>query len=391
MKKQYWTPEAINNIKGKDGKNCRIKIVLGQKGNGKSFSIKYQILKEAFENPETNKFAYFRLFKNDINDMAVTDYFRDMQKTNQGTEPIKEITNGEWDRIKVYRGEIFFAREEKVIKRKRTAEGYEEYEDTEIVKSKEYIGRAFAVNTYGYQSTASRAYPGMKNGIFEEFVSTVHISDDIPDIFMKEISTIFRDREDSNIYMLGNRVSRINPFITSWNLHNILKQKEGTIDVYSFEEVEEDGEKYTVNIAVESCLTIKTGSKIIFGNQKKSIEGNQYDTKSNLPLFKKNLKDYDVVYEVLLDFQNINYILRLVINPDTGDSFVFATPFNSYIKVYRKISDKFEENYLTTNCFNAKIKAEVKMLELIKNGKIIYSDSLTGTEVPEILKKIGGL
>ena len=69
--------------------------------------------------------------------MAVTDYFRDMQKTNQGTEPIKEITNGEWDRIKVYRGEIFFAREEKVIKRKRTAEGYEEYEDSEIVKSKE--------------------------------------------------------------------------------------------------------------------------------------------------------------------------------------------------------------------------------------------------------------
>ena len=118
---------------------------------------------------------------------------------------------------------------------------------------------------------------------------------------------------------------------------------------------------------------------------------NIIDMDDFIEYFKNNLKDYDVVYEVLLDFQNINYILRLVINPDTGDSFVFATPFNSYRKVYRKISDKFEENYLTTNCFNAKIKAEVKMLELIKNGKIIYSDSLTGTEVPEILKKIGGI
>ena len=387
---KYWTTEAIDKAKGKDGNSCRICIAVGQKGNGKSFAVKRKILEEAYKDPVNSKFAYFRLYKTDITDMAVQDYWADMCRTNTGEEPIKEITGGEWDRIKVYRGQIFFAREEKVIKRKRIGNNeYEEYEDLEIKKSDECIGRAFSVSPHGYQSIASRAYPGMKYGIFEEFVSVVSIGDDIPDIFMKEISTIFRSRDDSKIYMLGNRVSRINPFMRIWNLKGMLKQKEGTIDIYSFSEEDADGKVYTVNIAVESCPTISTGSKIIFGNQKKSIEGNQYDTKSNTPVFRDSLKKYEAIYELLLEYEGIVYILKLMIDPETGYQFVFSSPFTSYRKIDRKITNIFSIEPLTTNNFNVKIKAEVKMLELIKNGKLAFSDALTGTEVPNILKKLG--
>ena len=57
-KKQYWTADAILSA------NADINMVLGEKGNGKSYDIKYRFIKQAYENNE--KFAYFCRYKEDI-------------------------------------------------------------------------------------------------------------------------------------------------------------------------------------------------------------------------------------------------------------------------------------------------------------------------------------
>ena len=182
-KKQYWTADAILSA------NADINMVLGEKGNGKSYDIKYRFLKRAYETGE--KFAYFRRYKEDIKDLDIEEWLADMTVDNKGNHRIKQITKGEWTKTKVWRGEIFFARDDLVTKTKRTGEEYEE-----IVTTKgPMIGKAFYVSKQGYQHTASHAYVGYTMGIYEEFITNGLQEDDEPDTFMKMISTIFRDQK----------------------------------------------------------------------------------------------------------------------------------------------------------------------------------------------------
>lgn len=75
-------------------------ILLGQRANGKSYQAKITALKNAYENKR--KFVYLRRWKEDIKTKAVESYFGDMN--------IHAITNGEYDTIVAWGGEIYFGK-----------------------------------------------------------------------------------------------------------------------------------------------------------------------------------------------------------------------------------------------------------------------------------------
>ena len=75
-------------------------MLLGERSNGKSYSVKEFVLLCAY-NIENYKFGYLRRWREEIKSVKVENYFADM--------PIEELTNGEYNTISVYRSEIFFA------------------------------------------------------------------------------------------------------------------------------------------------------------------------------------------------------------------------------------------------------------------------------------------
>lgn len=377
--KQYWSADAILSTKSD------INMVLGEKGNGKSYDIKKRLIKNFLENGK--KFAYFRRYKEDIRDLDVEEWLADMVADNKGNQVIKRLTRGEWDRVKVWRGEIFLAKSElKTTVSRKTGE-----ESTQVVTIKgPMIGKCFYVSRQGYQHTASHAYVGYNMGVYEEFITTAIQEQDEPDIFMKMLSTIFRD-EPYTVFLLGNRISRHNPYFRSWQLTGALKQKPGTIETYQEERYDEKLDKViTTKLAIEQCPSAGSNAKI-FGGIKKSILGTSYDVKCGVPLFRdKRFEDYDVHYEILFKYDE-QYLMRAMVDKKTSEPFILVSSYKGQRPIKRIIQNEFSFDPMVTRCLNPSIIAEKKILQLMKEGKVCYTDELTGTEFPEVYKKIGGI
>lgn len=377
-KKQYWNADAILSA------NADINMVLGEKGNGKSYDIKYRFIKQAYENNE--KFAYFRRYKEDIRDLDIEEWLADMALDNAGNQRIREITNGEYNKVKVFRQEIYLARDEVVTVVKRNTK--EEVDELRTVKGP-MIGKAFYVSKQGYQHTASHAYVGYTMGIYEEFITTAIQEDDEPDTLMKMISTIFRDRKYT-LFLLGNRISRHNPYFRSWQLTSALKQKPGTIETYKETRWDDKLEQEVETIlAIEQCPAAGSSARI-FGGIKKSILGTSYDVKSNVPLFRDDFDKYQVVYEILFLYEE-RYLMRAMISKETSDSFLLVSAYKSARPIKRILQNEFSFDPYITRTLKMNINAEKKIFELMKDGKVCYLDELTGTEFPEVYKKIGGI
>ena len=177
-------------------------MLLGQRSNGKSYQAKNTILKNAYD--KGRKFVYLRRWKEDIKAKSVKAYFGDM--------PINKITKGEWEGIKVWNGEIYFYR---------TEEGEE-------VKSKS-IGRFCALNeAERYKSWTFIDYDYI---VYEEFITDKAYLVDEPRQLQQFVSTVARDNR-MTVILIGNTLSRVCPYFNEWCLDGVLKQKQGTIEIY---------------------------------------------------------------------------------------------------------------------------------------------------------------
>ena len=92
-----------NYVKAKTLKSidADIILILGERSNGKSFSVKECILKDAYKNDI--QFGYLRRYDEDTKDYLITEYFSDVIRNKNGHEYIKEWTNGEYSTIMAYR------------------------------------------------------------------------------------------------------------------------------------------------------------------------------------------------------------------------------------------------------------------------------------------------
>ena len=162
--KKYWTPDEILKTKP------TYAMVLGEKGNGKSYAIKMHVLKQFFEKGE--KFALFRTLKEDLKNLS--EYFEDMHLDEKGNRRRRELSGGEWDRIKVYRQEIYLVRDEEVTKKRivdydeNGKPVYDFYTDTVEVRGPQ-CGRAFWVSLSGYKNNDTRAFVKYRRSNIEKY------------------------------------------------------------------------------------------------------------------------------------------------------------------------------------------------------------------------------
>lgn len=330
--------------------NAQYMILLGQRANGKSYQAKVTALKSAYY--DDKRFVYLRRWREDIKTKAVQAYFGDM--------PVYTITNGEYDHIKVWNGEIFFARFNE--------EGKEEKSNC--------IGRACALNeSERYKSWVFKDYEYI---LFEEFITDKAYLLEEPRQLQQFVSTVARN-ERIHVLMIGNTLSRVCPYFSEWCLEGVLNQKQGTIDIYHYHT-----DSGVIDIAVEYCANVNNQNKMFFGQTAKQIVSGEWDT-VDVPKLPRKYYEYEKVYEILLKYQKFEFVIELLVEPKEGGTLCHIYPSTKRRKIYRVITDTFSDKPNITTKLDTKKKPEAIMANCFRLDKVCFSDNLTGSDFKNIM------
>lgn len=365
MTKKYITYKDIDNII--ESKNLQYLVMIGQRSNGKSYGSKELAIRKAWK--EGIEFTYLRRRKEDIQDYMVYEYFADMVTPDKdGKTAISKITRGKYHTITVYKKGIYLANTDEEGK---TTRGLQ-------------IGYAHALS--GLEGIKSRQYPKVGYILFEEFIATGIYLWDEPNKLQNYVSTVFRDRP-GRVIMIGNTISRVVPYFTEWGLDAVARQAQGSCDVYNFT----SGDTVTA-IGVFMCESLNTNSGMFFGSSAKMITGGLWD-RSDKPKLQGDVDDYNRLYSMVFDYSNTNKFLMtfLQLKTDHTKMIWYVEPKTTEIqKGTRVISPAVNESRLYTKKFEPINEREMKILDYFREGKVCYSDNLTGTEFEKCVEMIGG-
>lgn len=351
-KKQYY--DISNMLQTK----AQYMMLLGQRANGKSYQAKKTVLEDAYNND--NKFVYLRRYKADIKTKAVESYFEDMS--------IAKITKNEYDGIIAWNGAIYFSKIN---------------EKGEKVKCKE-IGKYCALNEY--ERYKSWAFVNFTYILYEEFITdNIYLTDE-PRQLQQFVSTVARHRQIT-VLLIGNTLSRVCPYFSEWCLDGVLKQKQGTIEVYHYHM-----EDNIIDIAVEYCANANFENKMFFGQTAKQIVSGEWDT-VEVPKLPRKQEEYENVYEVLVEYQKFQFVLNLLVEPIEGGVICFVYPFTGQRKIARKITEQFSDNPMISARLDTTKRPEYLISECFRLGKVCYSDNLTGADFKHVNEvfRIGSL
>lgn len=373
MKQKFY--DITNLLKQK----AQYNLLLGERSNGKSYQCKYMPLWEAYHGcdyltfRETGKMipkkrsqlGYLRRWREEIKKNDIIAYFADA--------PIEAITNGEYSGITVYQQDIFLTRID---------------EKTGLEVRGKKIGRAFCLT--GETHYKSLAFPEIGNVIFEEFITKSGYLPKEVDTLTSLISTIAR-RDEIRVLMVGNTLSRLCPYFDEWQLVNVKKQKQGTIDIYRCmtTQYNEDGSPIVVNIAVEYCENSGSNSKMFFGNNSKMITSGVWESEV-FPHLQGRLNDYECYYQILYKYSSFAFVITLLVD-DGRKPFLYIMPDTKTERKRPKriVSQDFTTDKYTTLYLTNLTKYDTLVLELLEQKKVVFSDNLTGTEFYQIKKERG--
>lgn len=334
-------------------KECDYLILLSNRNTGKSYSAKEYVLKDSFYN--NKEFVYLKRNKQDTKDIDVNDYFPDID--------IPKLTKGEYDLINVYRKRIYFAK----------------IEDDKIINKKK-IGYVF--DLYSMENKKGLMYPNVDTIVYEEFITDLYYLPNEPDRLMNFVSSIFRDRKGL-VLLIGNKISRFNPYTQEWNLKNAPNQKTDTIDTYHLQGVKEGTE---VTLKIWNIKPREEVSGMFFGNSAKNIDGESYKVENQNKLDGR-IEEFDIIYEVVVNIQGIKYLMQFLQHKKEYTRLCwYVTPKTTDIqKGSRIISDVFSSDILTTRGFIPLTDSEKFLFSFIDKDKICYVNNSIGTEFKQAL------
>lgn len=337
-KKKYYNIKPLLKTK------AAYMILLGMRANGKSYAAKYEALTKAFQ--DQVNFVYLRRWREDIKQANVEAYFSDM--------PIERITEGQYTYVAAYQSYLYFANVG---------------EDGKIERGRR-IGRYCALNEAPRYK--SQAFVNYKYIIYEEFITDeVYLANE-PTKLQQFVSTVAR-LDMLTVLLIGNTMSRVCPYFSEWGLQGTLRQKPGTIEIYHMHY-----DKFQIDIAVENCEVLQRDSNLFFGSAARQIISGEWDVKES-PRLPKPYENYDVCYKIDVVFNMFIFKLQLLID-DTGQCLLYIYPGKEVKKGRRMITDDFKDDVLTTAGFRTESRAEQKMRDCWRQGKVCYSDNLTAAD-----------
>ena len=358
MKQKFYRITKIKDL------HAQYNILLGERSNGKSYAVKEECIRQAWEDPD-HKFILLRRWDLEVKPSLAESYFMDA--------PISVITEDKCDGVSVYAGKIYLTKMND--------------DRTKAVKIKQ-IGYTRGLSIE--QHYTSGVYSDVKNIIFEEFISRDYYLPKEPLKLMQFVSTVAR-RNLISVWMIGNTISRLCPYFTEWQLTNIPRQKQGTIDTYSYktDQINDEGQRVEVLIAVEFCENSGRNSSMFFGSSTKMITGGSWQSEE-VPHLKKQITKYTEIYHIVIKVMNFKFFCRLLTD-DKGAAVWYIEPKTSDIPDSERVitDDPFYiVDHPYASGFQALSSVEASALDLMRRGKICYCDNLTGADFDSCLKKM---
>lgn len=346
-------------------------LLISARNDGKSYAVKRTCLEDYWTRGE--EFCYLRRYEIDLKRVDPAQYWDDFLHP---VNVFEEITKGEYSGIRTGQN-----RAELRLTRKG--------EDGKIEES-ERIAHVHALSVA--RSYKSIQFPKVHNILYEEFVTDSAYLYDEPKKLMNYVSTIFR-RRNGRVFLVGNTITRLNPYFREWQLTNFNKMVPGQVDIYDHKWTDENGTESNTRILLHiPDVTGKQGIKgMFFGSAANMIAGQKWDSNEQ-PHLMGRVREYNTIYQLVFYYDdNASFLMRLLQHRTQPDRVLwYVEPKTTGIlDGTRLISPvRFFEKFggLYTDRFRPISTPERKAFDILNNGRITYSDNLTGTEFQRALR-----
>lgn len=352
------------NLDAIDKENATINFIYGERSNGKSYQVKHK--KAVVKYLKTHRrFILMRRWREEISSEKIEQYFADVDVTG--------LTNAKYNCIIMYKKQLFFATYD--FDKNKTVRG-------------EKIGYVVALNTE--QNYAGASYLDVDDIIFEEFMARGAYLGNEPDKLMNFWSTVDRKRYTTKLWLVGNTISRVCPYINEWGLHKIIStQKQGTIVTVDLPTGTEDdnGKELTVKLAIEHCKSSGKSSMAIGKHRDMINKGSwQSDPQPHLP---KSLKGYTSRFSFIFMYQDFKFVCSYLEDNEDGNLCWFIKPYDGEIKDDSiVVSDQVRpspywiRNIYDTNFPNPRLNT---VLQNFRESNIFYATDLCGTDFKQVI------
>lgn len=292
------------NIDAIDKKGCIYNLIFGSRSDGKSYQVKHK--KAVVKYVQTGRrFILIRRLKEEIKADKIERYFSDVDVTT--------ITNGRYNCITMYRGELFLSNYD--IETCKTTRG-------------EKIGYVMALTSEQHYAGAS--YLDVDDMIFEEFMARTPYLHDEPDKLANLWSTVDRKRYTTRVWMVGNTISKVCPYYKDWGLRRELKSmKQGDIRVTQVPAGEDkEGNPIYVSMALEWCKS--TGSNMAIGKHQQMLNNGAWQTDPQ-PHLPKSIREYRSRFCFMFVYQEFQFACSYLQDKETGVHSWFIKPYDGEI------------------------------------------------------------
>lgn len=366
--------EQFYKIKNILSKDALYNIIYGRRSNGKSYAVKEFIMEEAIVKDRLFMLMFRRESDRSTN-AEIEKYFSDMGQV------IGKLTKGEYDRIKVRSKDIYLYKieedEEVEVQDKKTGEI-----KLKTIKGKKIWGPRLGHIMFLDQEAGMKSsiFENVYNLLFEEFVSSDSYLIDEVTKFQSAVSTVFRMREGCRVFLVGNLLSRVNPYRSEWGLKRLDRQKPGTIDVYTFE-----GAAGPIKVAVEYTETKGIFQSFAISEKAKQQEAGEWETGVFLTPNNVDLSGFVKAYEFVYCQMGFYFLCEFLVKG--ADMIVYITTKTTPIQdKTRVIGDIPSLSILYTSDFKPLVERERIVFDLINQGKLVFGDNLTGADFTNCYK-----
>ena len=350
------------NIDNIEKENADFNLIWGEKGNGKSYQVKHK--RAVVKYLKTgHRFIYLRRWKEEITTEKVEQYFADVD--------VVKLTEGKYNCITTYMKKLFLS-------------NYDA--DTGKTKRGEKIGYVIALSRE--QQNSGGSFLDVDDIIFEEFMSRDAYVPNESTKLMYLYSTVDRKERRVKVWLCGNTISKVCPYIQDWDLYKIIStQKQGTIvtKMMPTGSYDDNGNEIKVKLAIEYCKS--TGrTSFAFGKGSEMINsgGWQTDPQPKLP---KSHKDYEMLYRFGFMYKTFKFLCEYRF--DGKDVIFFIYPYDGEFKedmvVFSDIikpSQYWQRDIYGTDFKNEKLN---QLFRSFRESNIFYSSDMCGTDFKQAI------
>ena len=203
---EYYSLDRINKI------NAKYYMIFGQRSNGKTYAVLKLIIENYLKRHKQG--AILRRFREDFIGKRGATMFNN--HINNGL--ISQLTSERYNSVKYQSKQWFLSH-------------IDEDGNIDRIDDKPFC-YGFALSEMEHDKSTS--YPEVTTILFDEFMTRGAYLPDEFVLFMNVLSTIIRDRDNVEIFMCANTISKYCPYFKEMGLNHVKKMNKGDIDIYKY-------------------------------------------------------------------------------------------------------------------------------------------------------------